>query len=75
MHDALIARIHIIELNAELSAVLAQRGDLYGGDLVHDVEPALDGRGHIVVDGGDATVGAADRTACQAQTFEMPAAR
>ena len=70
MHDALIARVDIVEFDAEVGAVLAQRGDLLGGDLVDDVEAAFDGRRHVVVDGGDGAVGAADFAASQAQSFK-----
>ena len=41
VHDALVGRVHVVELDAELGAVLAQRGDLRGRDLIDDVEPAL----------------------------------
>ncbi len=70
VHDALLARVHVVELDAELGAVLAQRGDLRGRDLVDDVEPALDGRGHVVVHGRDAAIGTAHLAAGQPQAFE-----
>ena len=70
VNDALVGRIHVVELDAEVGAVLAQRGDLLGRDLVDDVEPAVDGGGHIVIDGGDAPVRAADLAAGQAKTFK-----
>jgi hypothetical protein len=38
VHDALIARVHVVELDAEVGAVLAQRGDLLGRNLIDDVE-------------------------------------
>ena len=68
--DALLARVDVVELDAEVGAVLAQRGDLRGGDLVDDVEAAFDGGGHVVIDGGDAAVGAAHLAAGEAQAFK-----
>ncbi len=55
VHDALLARVDVVKLDAEVGAVLAQRGDLRGGDLVDDVEAALDGGGHVVIHGRDAS--------------------
>jgi hypothetical protein len=68
--DALVARVDVVELDAEVGAVLAQRGDLRGGDLVDDVEAAFDGGGDVVVDGGDGAIGAADLAAGEAQAFK-----
>src|ERR1017187_2016782 len=70
MYDALIARVDVVELDAEVCAVLAQRGDLRGRDLVDDVEAALEGGRYIVVHSGDGTVGAADLAASEAQAFK-----
>ena len=70
VNDALLVRVHVVKLDAEFSAVLAQRGDLRGGDLVDDMEAACDGGGHVVVHGGDTTVGAADLAAGHAQAFK-----
>ena len=70
VHHALIGRIHVVELDAEVGAVLAQRGHLPGRDLVGDVAPALDGGGNVVVHGGDRAVGAAHLAAGQPQPFE-----
>ncbi len=68
--DALIARVNVVELDAEVGAVFAQRGDLGGGDLVDDIEPAIDGCWHVVVHGGDGTVGTADLAAGDAQALK-----
>ena len=68
--DALLARVDVVELDAEVGAVFAQRGDLRGRDLVDDVEAAFDGGGHVVVDGGDAAIGAAHLAAGEAQAFK-----
>ena len=68
--DALVARVDVVKLDAEVGAVLAQRGDLRGRDLVDDVEAALDGGGHVVIDGGDGAVGAADLATGEAKTFK-----
>jgi hypothetical protein len=70
VHDALIARVHVVELDAEVGAVLAQRGNLLGRDLVDDVEAALDGGGHVVIDGRDGAIGTAHLAAGQAQAFK-----
>ncbi len=69
--DALIGVLHVEELDAELGAVLAQRVDLRGGDLVRDDEAIVCGScGHVVIDGGDVTVGAAEFAACHANAVE-----
>ena len=68
--DALVARVDVVELDAEVGAVLAQRGNLRGGDLVEDVEAAFDGGGDVVIDGGDAAVRAADLAAGETQAFK-----
>ena len=56
--DALRGVLHIEELDAELGAVLAQRIDLRGGDLVDDVQAVVGaGRGNVMVDRGDGRSG------------------
>ncbi len=70
MHDALLARIHVVELDAEISAVLAQSGDLLCGDLIDDVKAAFDGGWHVVVDSCDGAIGAAHFAASKAKAFE-----
>ncbi len=70
MHDALLARVHVVKLDAEVSAVLAQRGNLFGCDLVDDIEPAFDGGRHVVIDGGDGAIGPAHLAAGETQAFK-----
>ena len=70
MYDALFARVHVVELNAEVGAVLAQSGNLRGGNLVDDVQAALFGGGHVVIDRCDAPVGAAHLASGQPQPLE-----
>ena len=70
MHDALLALVHVVELDAEVRAVLAQGVDLRGGNLVDDVQPALDRRRHIVIDRGDGAVGPAHLAPSQPQPFK-----
>ena len=70
VHNALLARVDVVELDAEVGAVLAQRGDLRGGDLIDDIQPALDRRRHVVVDGRDGAIGTAHLAARQAQPFK-----
>ena len=69
MDDALVGRLDIVELDAEVGAVLAQGVDLLGGDGVFDDEAVGCGR-HVVVDGGHGAVGAAKRPAGNAKAFE-----
>ena len=74
--DALVAVLHVEELDAEVGAVLAQGVDLLGGDLVDDVEAVGGaGGGDVVIDGGDVAVGTADLAAGQAQAVEGLRAR
>jgi len=70
VHDALFARTDVIELNAEIGAVFAQRVDLLSGDLIDNVEPAFDGCGHIVIDRGNRAIGAAHFAACKPQSLK-----
>jgi hypothetical protein len=70
MHNSLLARVHVVELNAEFGAVGAQRGNLFGRDLVDNIQPAFNGRRHIVVDGRDGAVGAANLATGQPQAFK-----
>ena len=70
VHDALLARIDVVKLDAEIGAVLAQGGDLLRGDLVDDVEAAFDGGRHVVVDGGDGAIGAAHLAAGKTKAFK-----
>ncbi len=60
--DALLGVLDVVELDAEVGAVLAQCVDLRVGDLVGDDEAVVDaGGGDVVVDGGDVTLGMAER--------------
>ncbi len=70
MHNALLARVDVIKLNAELDAVLAQRGNLFCRDLIQNIEPALNRRRHIVIHRGDGPVGTAHLAAGEAQTLK-----
>ena len=70
VHDALLARVHVVELDAEVGAVLAQRGDLRGGDLVDDMQPAFNGGRDVVIHRGDGAVGPAHLAAGQAKALE-----
>ena len=70
MDDALIARVDIVKLDAELSAVFAQRGNLRGGDGIEDVEAALKGGGHVVINGGHSAIGAAHFAAGETEALE-----
>ena len=63
-------RFDVVEFDAEVGAVLAQRCNLRGGDLVDDVEAAFDRGRHVVIHGGDAAIGAADLAAGEAESFE-----
>ncbi len=42
VHDALIRRVHVVKLDAELRAIRAQRGNLLGRNLIDDVQAAGD---------------------------------
>ena len=69
--DALVGRLDVEELDAEVGAVFAQGFDLFGGDLVDDVEAVFDAAGgDVVVDGGEGAVGAAELAAGQAEAVE-----
>jgi hypothetical protein len=70
VHNALIARVHVIELDAEVGAVLAQRGNLLGRNLVDNVQPALFRRGHVVIHGRDGAIGTAHLAPGQPQPLE-----
>ena len=70
MHDALFARIHVVKLDAEFSAVCAQRGNLFGRDLIDDVEPPFDRRGHIVINRGNRAVPSSHLASRQPQPFK-----
>ena len=68
--DALLGRVDVVELDAELLAVLAQGVDLLGGDLVGDDEAVVFDRRDVVVHGRDAAVGAPHGAPFQAQPLE-----
>ncbi len=69
--DALVAVLHVEELDAEVGAVFAEGVDLFGGDLVDDVEAVCGaGGGDVVVDGGDVAVGTAELAAGHAEAVE-----
>jgi hypothetical protein len=68
--DSLLARVDVVELNVEVGAVFAQGVDLRGGDLVEDVEASFNGGGNVVIDRGDAAVGATDFAASETEAFK-----
>ena len=69
--DALIGGLDVVEFDAEVGAVFAQGLDLFGGDLVDDVEAVFDaGCGDVVVYRGDGAVGAAELAASHAEAVE-----
>src|SRR5664280_271417 len=69
--DALLGRLDVEELDAEVGAVLAQGFDLARGDLVDDVETVGDAAGgYVVVNGGDRAVGTAQLAASEAEAVE-----
>src|ERR1700678_980681 len=71
MDDALIGRLHVEELYAEVGAVFARGLDLLRGDLVDDVEAVLDAAGgDVVVDRGHGAVGATELAVGKAEAFE-----
>ena len=70
MHHALIRRVHAIQFNAKLGAVLVQRGDLLGRNLIDNVQPTLNRRRHIVIDRRDAAIRPAHLAARQAQPLK-----
>src|SRR6202041_1514426 len=69
MHDPLLRRLHIVELNAKVGAVCAQGVHLLGGNGVFDDEP-VGGGGYIVVHRSHAAIGAPYRSSCQAESFK-----
>ncbi len=69
--DALIGRLHVVEFDAEVGAVFAERFDLAGGYLVDDVEAVFDAAGgDVVVDCRDSAVGPAELAASHAEAVE-----
>ena len=68
--DALLAAVDVVELDAEVRAIFAQRVNLRGRDLIDDVQTAFNRCGHIVIHGCDAAVRAADLAAGEAKSFE-----
>src|ERR1035438_2846199 len=60
--DTLVARVHVVKLDAKVGAVLAQSGYLFCRDLVHDIEAARNRRWYIVVHGRDAAVRSEEHT-------------
>ena len=70
VHDALLARVHVVELDAKVGAIVAQRSDLRGGDLVENVQAAFNRGRHIVVHRSDRAIRAAHLAAGQPQAFK-----
>jgi hypothetical protein len=68
--DTLLAAADVEEFDAELLAVLAQRRDLPGCDLIDDVEAFRQRSRDVVIDGGNAAVWAANFAAGESQSFE-----
>ena len=67
--DALLRIVQIVQADAELAAVVAQRVDLLLRDRIGDRQAAI-GRGHVVVGRGDGQFRPAHFAAGQAQAFE-----
>src|SRR5271170_3956294 len=68
--DALVLRIDVVELDAKVSAVLAQGMNLFGRYLIRDDEAMVFDRRHIVVDRGHAAIGPADGAASESQSLK-----
>src|SRR6185437_6630141 len=68
--DALVAAVDVIEFNAKVGTVFAERVNLRSGDLVDDVETAFQRSGHVVINGGDAAVRTAHLAAGETETFK-----
>ncbi len=68
--DALLAAVDVVEFDAEVRAVFAQRGNLCRGDLVDDVKAAFNRRGNVVVHGRDAAIGAAHLASGESKALE-----
>ena len=62
--------IHVVKLNAEVRAVLAQRVNLRCRNLVHDVQTAFDRGRHVVIHRRDAAVRPADFAPGQTKPFK-----
>ena len=67
--DALRGVVDVVQRDAELVAVVAERVDLLLRDRVENRQAAV-GRRHIVVDGGERALRPADLAAGEAQAFE-----
>ncbi len=74
VHDALVGRLNVVELDAELGAVAAQRVDLLCGDSVFNDEPVWCRR-NIMVHRGHGAIGTPDVCALPAAALRRPAAR
>ena len=70
MHNALFARIHIVQFNAEGRAVLSQRVNLQGRNLIQNMQAPLDRRRHIMVHRCNGAVRPAYLAPGQAQPFK-----
>ena len=63
--------LDVVEFDAEVGAVFAERVDLRGGDLVDDVEAVGDGGGgDVVVYRGYVALGVAERAVGEAEALE-----
>jgi hypothetical protein len=71
MHNTLARVLHIEELDAELSAIVAQRIHLTRGDLIGDDQAILRACGwDVVVHGGYVPIRPTELALCQAQAIE-----
>src|SRR6266478_1689793 len=69
--DALVGRLDVVELNAEVGTVFAEGFDLAGGDLVDDVETVFDAAGgDVVVHRCDSAISTAQFAARHAEAVE-----
>ena len=69
VHDSLVGRIEVVQLDPELLGVPHQCGHLACRQLVGDRQPAVSGR-HVVVHRGDGEVGPADAAPRQPESLE-----
>ncbi len=69
MHDALFRGINVIELDAELGAILAEGFHLLGGNLIEDRKVLRCSR-HVVINRRDRSLRLTHTALCFAQTVE-----
>ena len=70
VHDSLLSRADIEQLNAEFLAVAAQGFNLLSGDRILNAQALIHRGGYIVVDGGSGQLGAPDFAPGGAQTLK-----